>query len=69
MYQHNRVNQDGAADLFENQYIPMFTTKIRKATAVDEITFNGTPILLHAPRSTTAQDYLAMVEEYLMMCQ
>lgn len=32
---------------------------------VTETTYEGKPLLIHAPRSTAAQDYVSLVAEYL----
>lgn len=45
--------------------LPMMQSVIRATCKVPETERVHKPLLLHAPRSTAAQDYLALTEEYL----
>lgn len=65
MYQQNTVNKQGEEYLRNNLGLPVFKTAIRKTVKVDETTFAGIPILEYARNSTAAQDYTALVDEYL----
>jgi chromosome partitioning protein len=67
MYQRNGVNTQGEQHLNTRMGIPMFKTVIRKTVKVDETTFTGKPILAYSKNSTAAQDYVALVEEYLSL--
>lgn len=65
MYSYNNVNAQGWEQLKTYQGLPVFSTVIRKTVRVDETTFEGKPLIDYAPRSTAAQDYVALVAEYL----
>ncbi len=65
MYQKSTVNSQGK-DWLENQsQYPVFKTFIRRTTKVDETTFTGEPLIIHAPRCTAAKDYISFVDEYM----
>ena len=65
MYQRNKANQRGDVWLHDAGDYPIFKTRIRSTVKVTETTYEGKPLLVHAPRSTAAQDYVALVAEYL----
>jgi chromosome partitioning protein len=67
MHQRNGVNTQGAEYLYSCKGLPMFRTVIRKTVKVDETTFAGKPLLVYSKNSTAAQDYVALVAEYLAM--
>jgi chromosome partitioning protein len=67
MFEWNTVNRQGGDILEEREDLPMLKTRIRKAVAVNETTFAGTPIVEYAKNSNPSTDYLALVEEYLAM--
>ncbi len=65
-FQNNNVNNSGS-DYLDSKY-PMFDTKIRKATAVDQSTFAAEPLIDYAPKCKATIDYIALVNEYLEVC-
>jgi len=68
--ERNKVNTQGI-DVLDRRMIadlPMFKTVIRKTVKVSEMTFLGSALIEYAPRSTAAQDYVRLVNEYLEMC-
>lgn len=67
LYQNNSVNRQGSEWLDTECIYPMFKTRIRKTTKVDESTFANMPLLEYAKNSTATKDYLALVDEYLKM--
>jgi len=67
MYQKNKVNIDGVKMLRKRPPVPIMETAISKTVIVDQTTFNGKPLLLYAPKSTAAQDYISLAGEYLKM--
>lgn len=69
MYQNTCVNRLGAEDLYSHDSLPMLKTKIRRTVVIDETTFEGKPLLEYAPKNKATQDYIALVAEYLNMCQ
>lgn len=62
-YENNNVNNTG--DVYLNSNYPMFKTKIRKTTKVDQSTFLGKPLLDFAKDCTASVDYINLVKEYL----
>ena len=68
MYQQNGVNVQGEQYLNSSIGLPMFATVIRKTVKVDETTFTGKPLQVYSKNCTAAQDYAALVEEYLWRC-
>lgn len=68
MFQKNNVNAQGLEWLRRQSPYPVFDTVIRKTTRVDESTFTGLPLLVGGAKSTTAKDYIDLVDEYLKMC-
>ncbi|NCB30301.1 MAG: ParA family protein [Clostridia bacterium] len=66
MYRRDGVNAGGLAWLRENAPIPVFDTVIRATVRVSETTYTGVPIAAHAPKSTAAMDYVALVDELLL---
>jgi len=64
MYAQNNVNVQGHQAI-RDIGIPVFDTVIRKTVKVDETTFLGLPLLEYAKNCTAAQDYEALVAEYL----
>lgn len=66
MYRRDGVNVGGLAWLRENAPIHVFDTVIRATVRVSETTYTGVPIAAHAPKSTAAKDYAALVNELLM---
>lgn len=65
MFGRSKVNAQGVEYLSEETDLPMFKTVIRKTVTVDETTFEGKPLQVYAKKSTAAEDYAALVEEYL----
>jgi len=65
MYSKNNVNTQGVEWLGHELDVRLYETAIRKTVIVDESTFAGKPLSLYAPNSTAAQDYEALVDEYL----
>ena len=65
MYQQNGVNFQGKKYLLDNAGLPVFRTAIRKTVKVDETTFAGVPLQAYSKNCTAAQDYAALVDEYL----
>ena len=65
MYQRNKANQRGHDWLHDAGRYPIFKARIRSTVKVTETTYEGKPLLVHAPRSTATQDYVALVAEYL----
>jgi len=69
-YQRNLVNQQAYGLLSAmglRSGFSVFQTVIRKTCRVDESTFAGIPLVKYAPKSTAAQDYRALVSEYLRL--
>lgn len=64
-YQNNEVNRQGEAWLQEQKEYPILSTHIRRTEKVDESTFANAPILEYSKRCGAAQDYIALVKEYL----
>lgn len=54
------------AEIVESMYATM-RTKIRRSLAVSKSTFARMPVALYSKRSAAAEDYQALVEEYLNM--
>lgn len=68
--ERNNVNHQGIDFLAKRTImgLPLFATVIRKTVKVNEMTFQGSALIDYAPRSTAAQDYVRLVEEYLELC-
>ncbi len=67
MFTKTLINKQGYEYLKRSEY-PLFATKIRRTTKVDETTFVGKPLLDYG-KSTAAEDYEELVAEYLKMNQ
>ena len=65
MYQKNNVNTTGIEHLRDTSPIPVMSAVISKTVKVDESTFTGKPLLLYAPKTAAANDYIRLTEEYL----
>jgi chromosome partitioning protein len=65
IYRRDGVNAGGLQWLRKNCPMPFFDAVIRATVRVSESTYSGQPLLLHAPRSTAAQDYETLVRELL----
>lgn len=68
--ERNNVNHQGIDFLSKRTImgLPLFDTVIRKTVKVNEMTFQGAPLIEYAPRSTAAQDYVRLVKEFLETC-
>ena len=55
--------RDVIADTCEGMGVPVYQTAIREAIAAREAQTYRISIFDHAPKSTTAQDYMALIEE------
>lgn len=64
MYQNTALNNQGVEQLASANGINLFNTKIRSTTKVGESTYFA-PLCDYAPKSTAAEDYANLVEEYL----
>ncbi len=64
----NEADQKGEAYLRSLKEYPIFKTHIRRTAKMKPSTFAKQPILLYSSRCGAAQDYKALVEEYLEMC-
>lgn len=63
MFQKNNLNRKGL-ELLKQQPFPVFDTPIRHTVKVAESTYDR-PLCAYAPNSTAAQDYKALVDEFL----
>ena len=63
MYQNNNLNRKGL-ELLKQQPFNVFNTPIRHTVKVAESTYDK-PLCAYAPNSTAAQDYKALVAEFL----
>ncbi len=66
MFQKNNAQLSGIRFLQERTNLLLFASPIRNTVKVAESTFRGVPLLAYARKCTAAQDYLALVDEYLM---
>lgn len=64
MYQNNNLNKQGLELLKSQKAFNTFDTSIRYTVKVSESTYEK-PLCAYAPKSTAAQDYKALVDEYL----
>ena len=55
----------GADKTLENSGLPIFATKIRRSSKVDDMTFSQQPLAVFSPRSGAGVDYRRFVKEYL----
>ncbi len=67
MWQNNNLNKQGFEVLKSQKSFHTFNTPIRHTVRASESTY-GKPLCVYAPNSTAAQDYRALVEEYLKRC-
>lgn len=67
MYQNNNLCRNGVEVLRSQTSFYTFQTVIRNTVKVSESTY-ASPLYAYAPRSTAAQDYRALVEEYIQRC-
>ena len=70
MYYRSGVTEQGEDYIRSVQSkfnLPVLRTIIRRTTKVDQSTFAG-PLLTYAPKSTAAQDYIALTKEILELC-
>ena len=65
MAQKCNVGTSGEEYLRSYGKLPVFQAVIRKTVKVDESTFYGQPLQVYNPKCTAAEDYAALVEEYL----
>lgn len=65
MYQKNNVNRQAREVLSGTYQYPVFETVIRNSIKVSETTYAGATLQQYAKKCTAAQDYIALVEEYL----
>ena len=64
----NEADQQGEMYLKGLEMYPLFHTHIRRTAKMKPSTFARKPILEYSSRCGAAQDYKALVEEYLEMC-
>jgi chromosome partitioning protein len=64
-FQKTKAQISGAEWLRANADIRIFDTQIRRSAKVTESTIHKLPLLAFSPRSAPAQDYDALVTEYL----
>lgn len=62
---YNEAHSQGAEVIRE--WYPTMKTMIRNSLAVAKSTYARTPVALYSKRSAAAEDYQALVEEYLQM--
>lgn len=64
MYQNTSLCNAGISELKSNDTVRLFDTKVRFTTKAGESTFYA-PLCAYAPKSTAAEDYVQLVNEYL----
>ena len=66
LYDHRKIlNRNIAEALEENFYGRVFKTRIREAVSLAEAPTQGVDIFRYAPKSTGAEDYLALCKEII----
>ena len=67
MFDRTSINTQGEKKLKGLEWVPVFSTVIRKTTIVDQTTFEGRPLMDYAPSCTAAIDYVSLVGDYLKL--